>query len=496
MEDLYKVENLSFTYPGETRPALEQVSFSIQAGAFVLVCGASGSGKSTLLRCLKNQDPAAGFVGQNPETQLICDTVYDELAFGIEQTGTEKGLLGEISGYFGLDRLLDRKTDSLSGGEKQMVNLAAVTALKPNTIILDEPAVSLDPIARNSFYTMVTRLNREQGITVILCEHDCQDILGLSDQIILLEKGRCLSSGFDVSLIDCPLVRLGRLLNAEMIPLRMPALRTLVRKNSSCLRTVTAPPILQGDTVQELKNVYFKYDKNAPYILKGLGLRVRKGALLGIAGGNGSGKTTLLKVMTGIYKPFSGKCAGVKGRYLSQDPHKAFLLDLVGEDFADYMKRREILPSELEKFPEYYELYKLYRHKNIYDISGGELQRLAIYKLLLGGADLLLLDEPTKGLDEDCKQLLGRVLQDLARRGVAVVLSTHDMEFIGAYCTEAAFLFDGKLTPPGSAKAFLGDNEFYTTVTVRALREQPHLKGAVCPEDLYREEAQISEASD
>ena len=484
METIYQIENLTFTYPGEEKPALSNVSFSVSAGAFVLVCGDSGSGKSTLLRQLKRMDDQAGFVGQNPETQIVCETVYDELAFGLEQTGKSKSFLGEISGYFGLNNLLDRKTDSLSGGEKQLINLAAVTALKPRVIILDEPAASLDPVSRNAFYAMVGRLNRELGITVILCEHDCQDVLELADQIIYLEEGRCISSGFDVSLVKCPLIQLSRMIKVEPNPLRISALREQYRDKGYLLERKPASKWPSGETILQAKNIYYKYSKNGSYVLKGLNLQVKQGNILALAGGNGAGKTTLLKTMAGIYKPFTGKWKGTLGRYLPQNPHKAFLLDVVEEDFQDYMKNTGILPSAMEEFPDYYELYERYKKRNIYDVSGGELQRLAIYKLLLGKPKLLLLDEPTKGLDVDCKQALGRMLQTLAREGMAIVVATHDMEFVGEFCQEAVFLFDGRGSVPCPLTDFLCKNTFYTTTAVRALRDCAHLQGAVSPTDL------------
>ena len=496
MAYIYQIEKLNFTYPGEERPALFDLSFTIQAGSFVLVCGDSGSGKSTLLRQLKNMNDKAGFVGQNPDTQIVCDTVYDELAFGLEQTGRDKDALGEISGYFGLNGLLDRKTDSLSGGEKQLVNLAAIMVLKPEVIILDEPAASLDPISRDSFYTIVGRLNRELGITVILCEHDCQDVLERADQIVYLEQGRCISSELDVSLVKCPLVQLGNLIRtSERFPLRISELRECFGQKGNAFQKYTNPPFTPGEPVMEVKNVFYKYIKNAPYVLRGLNLQITKGCMMALVGGNGAGKTTLLKIMAGIYRPFTGKCKGSAGRYLPQNPYKAFLLDIVEDDFTDYMKNTGILPETMKNFPEYYDLYLKYRKRNIYDLSGGEAQRLAIYKLLLGKPGLLLLDEPTKGLDYDRKQELGNMLTALVKQGVAVVISTHDMEFTGEFCNEAVFMFDGRVSEPCSVSEFLCGNAFYTTTAVRVLRDCPHLKGAVSAKNLYVKEGIRDETS-
>lgn len=495
MEEIYRIENLNFTYPGEEKPALSGMSFCVKAGAFVLVCGDSGSGKSTLLRQLKKIHMQAGFVGQDPEAQIVCDTVYDELVFGLEQTGRSKRFLGELCGYFGLTKLLDRKTDSLSGGEKQLVNLAAVTALKPDIILLDEPAASLDPVSRSSFYSIVRRLNRELGITVILCEHDCQDVLEDADQILFLQDGRCISSAFDVSLVKCPLIQLGNMIKADPVPLRISSLRERFREREAMLEKRAAPAFHPGETAFWMKNVFYKYTKSGPCILNGLDLQVSKGSIMALAGGNGAGKTTLLKIMAGIYRPFSGKCKGASGRYLPQDAHKAFLLDIVEDDFRDYMKNTGILPETMKEFPGYYDLYCRYRKRNIYDLSGGEVQRLAVYKLLLGKPELLLLDEPTKGLDYDCKEELGRMLQELAEQGMAIVVSTHDMEFTGAFCKEAVFLFDGRVSAPCPAAEFLGEHEFYTTAAVRALRDCPRLKGAVSPKDLFFREGSGDETS-
>ena len=484
METVYQIEQLNFTYPGEKKPALSNVSFSVQAGAFVLVYGDSGSGKSTLLTQMKRLNSRAGFVGQNPETQLICETVYDELAFGLEQTGQDKSFLGEISGYFGLDSLLNRKTDSLSGGEKQLVNLAAVTALKPDVLLLDEPAASLDPVSRHAFYAIVGRLNRELGLTIVLSEHDCQDVLAMATQILVLKDGRLLSNRCDISAVTCPLIQLGQLVQADPLPLQISELREQYRRSGGRLMKRRKPVWQPGTEIAVLKHIYFRYRKNGPFVLNGLDLRIKRGGLLAVAGGNGAGKTTLLKILAGIYKPLSGSRKGTVGRYLPQDPHRAFLLDIVEDDFRDYMKNTGILPETMKEFPAYFELYERYKKRNIYDLSGGELQRLAVFKLLLGKPELLLLDEPTKGLDEGCKQALGQMLRELATDGMAVVISTHDMEFVGDFCHEAAFLFDGRSFEPCPVSEFLGRNAFYTTTAVRALRDCDHLRGAVSVREL------------
>ncbi len=532
---ILEIKNLSFKYNNSTEKALDGVSFEVNDGDFILLCGESGSGKSTLLRLIKNQlapqgeqygeiifdgvplsrvsekDIAMqiGFVMQFPEAQTVADTVYYELAFGLENTGEKNSLIrrrvAEICEAFGLSELYRKKVSELSGGQKQILNLASVMAMSPKLLLLDEPTSRLDPIAEREFLSMLKRINEEFGVTVIISEHRLDGVLKSADKTAILENGKLIF--FDIpekitdrlpqshkmytSLPVC--VRLFSLLGGiGDAPLCDRDGRRYIRENYSnsiraLKRAVTAK---NENTVMEIKDGFFKYEKDGRDILSALSLKIYENETLCILGGNGAGKTTLLKVLCGIKKLYRGslkfKTADKKEKpipkiaLLPQNPQSLFSEDTVQADLAYTAKA---LGYEENAATE--KIKDLARELNIshllfshpYDISGGEQQRAAIAKVLLTDPDILLLDEPTKGMDAYCKNTLAEIIKREKSLGKTVIIITHDIEFAAENADRCALLFDGKITSCESSFDFFSGNLYYTTAVSRMTRD--YYDGAV-----------------
>ena len=380
MEAIFEIQNLTFRYPAGKKNALENISFTVEAGQFLLLFGASASGKSTLLRHLKfltapfgertgkilykgeelSSVPSQrlvseiGFVFQNPDTQMFCERVFDELAFGLSQIGLERSEImrrvGETAAFFGIANLLDRSVDTLSGGQKQLVNLASVTVLRPSVILLDEPTAMLDPVAAANFYAMLYRLNREQGITVILCEHRCEEALLLSDSVLFMEEGRAAVRGPVQQVlkdmwedparrrylpVPLQVLRQQGMLSDGDWPLRVSSLRELfARCKGLSPKAPSTAPLSKKEKTLEAKGLCFRYEKKMPDILRDVSFACHKGEIFALVGGNGSGKTTLLKVLAGILRADCGKVKKEKNAvYLPQNVGLLFLKDTLEADF-------------------------------------------------------------------------------------------------------------------------------------------------------------------
>ena len=554
---------LSFAYPGGLE-VLKELSFGVLAGSRVLLAGATGSGKSTLLRCLKpelaphgkrsgevlvdglsvkefNPQLSAGrigFVMQDPHQQIVMDTVKAELAFGLENLGTPPEIIqrriAEIANYFGIHSWVDRSTSDLSGGEKQLLNLAAVIAMQPRTLLLDEPTVGLDPIASREFLELVQRVNDELGITVILVEHQQEDVLTRMNQVLYLDKGQLAFDGtpreFALWLHESAHANKGALpvasrfylgqpresaVDASEIPLDVREGRWWLWQrvtgdgesdslsDPSCLFLSRGPGSLQQAfahlelteslppeseakqlgslseslspspvtqfPVLEVKNVWYRYSKEGSYILKDLTLAISGGTILGIAGANASGKSTLLSLLAGSYKPQHGKiklASGVHLALLPQDPTALFIWDSVQEELMDHAKTFDYGEAEVSEMLGRMGLTnKVSRHP--FDLSGGEQQKLALAKLLLTNPGVLLLDEPTKGLDALALGELSDILKALSAEGKTVVMVSHDLEFMAATADECLMLFDGTTVGRGPVGDFFTGNMFYTTALQR-----------------------------
>ena len=517
---LVSVENLSFTYAGASSPALRNVSFTVEAGSFTAICGPTGCGKSTLLRLLKKEiaplgektghivlcgeeqealDPkrsaaAVGFVMQKPEEQIVTDKVWHELAFGLENLGMPQreiaARVAETAAYFGIEDWFEQPTTELSGGQKQLLNLAGVIVMQPELLILDEPTAQLDPIAASEFIAALRRLNRELGLTVLIVEHRLEEIVPAADRLFLMEDGRITDSGTPAEVIgrmgETPLFRAmpasARLWQSTgsrgVCPLDVRAgRRYLERHFTNHIRALTFPETEEGEDAPALafSDVWFRYDRNAPDVLRGLTFEVKTGECFAILGGNGSGKTTALSVAAGILKPYAGQIR-VFGKKLKdwrnqslyreclamlpQDVQTVFLCNTVREELAEAGADPMSLPFDLTPF--------LDRHP--YDLSGGEQQLAALGKVLASKPRLLLLDEPTQGLDAGMKERLLDLLRKLRADGMTIVTVTHDVEFAASFADRCVLFFRGEAVSSGTPRELFSKNSFYTTAAARMTR--------------------------
>ncbi len=508
---LLEVRDLSFAYPNAPQKALDKVSFALARGEFVTLCGATGSGKSTLMRLLKKElqplgslegeilydgkkledlDGALsasriGYVCQRPDEQIVCDKVWHELAFGLENLGLENGLIrrrvSEIACYFGMEPWFEEKVSALSGGQKQMLNLASVMVMQPEVLLLDEPTAQLDPIQASEFINTVRRLNREFGLTVLLIEHRLEEALERSDRLMALKNGR---------LIACAPVRealkeIGR--QEDMVPYLPAATRLCLKlglkdacpvsaKEGRALiekrykRDVTALPgedrAPSGKPALEFENVYFRYSRDGKDALKDLSFRAYENEVFCLLGGNGSGKTTLLSCAAGLRRPYAGtvRVFGKKIRqYKNQslyDGCVALLPQDVQTVFLRATVREELEGACLQDLP--FDLTGL-MDRHPYDLSGGQQQLVALARALMAKPRLLLMDEPTKGLDPDTKLRFEDVVRSLKARGIAVLCVTHDVEFAARVSDRCAMMFMGEVTSCDLPRRFFAGNSFYTT---------------------------------
>lgn len=519
--EIIGIRSLTFKYPGSSVNALESIDLSVASGEFVLLCGSSGSGKSTLLRHLKaalspkgersgdvlycgkpleeiserTQAQQIGFVGQDPEAMIVTDKVRHELAFGLESLGENSSVIrrrtAEMAEFFGISHLYDRSVTELSGGQKQLLALASAMTLRPSLLILDEPTAQLDPIAAHEFISAVARVNRELGITVIVSEHRTEDVFPYADRLICLENGRLILDTDPRSVSPDSVSEQLRLILPVPSRIWLACKGTgecplSVADGRKWLSSTVSEPLSithekqpsEGEPVAAAHGVSFRYERSSPDVLSHLDLEIRRGELIGILGSNGSGKSTLLKVLTGIRKPY---CGSVKKNgnvlMMPQHPVSLFVCDTLYDDL------REVCTDD-KRISETAALCRLggLLKRHPYDLSGGELQRAALAKLLLADPDILLLDEPTKGTDPLFKQRFALILKKLCEQGRAVVIVSHDVEFCAENCTRCSMLFGGELLGDAPAFEFFGNNCFYTTAASRMASSL--IEGAVTAEDV------------
>ena len=522
------IQNLTFSYPGADTPVLQDINLTVRQGEYIAVCGRSGSGKTTLLRHLKSvltpygqrsgsilfgdtpleqvpqikQAGQIGYVMQNPQEQIVTDKVWHELAFGLESVGcdtaTMRTRVAEMACYFGIQDWFHKDVAILSGGQQQLLNLASIMAMQPEVLILDEPTSQLDPIAASDFLNTVRKINLELGTTVIITEHRLEDILHAADRVLVMEDGR-------VTALDTPRT-VGQLLWQQNNPMfaAMPTpvqvfyraggeggCPLTVREGRSWLgnalpeqpqyTSLPAPaPVEETASALELQNVWFRYERNSQDVLRGVEIAVPSGCIHAIVGGNGAGKSTFLKAICGSCKPYRGKVTVFGKNYTSykagelfnnclamlpQDPKSLFVKSTVREDLQEICEEEGRI-GELAALCQIDML--LDRHP--YDLSGGEQQRAALAKALLTNPKLLLLDEPTKGIDCFFKETLAEILCKLKKSGVTVVMVSHDVEFCAKYADQVSMFFDGQVLTTHTPRTFFGGNSFYTTAANRMSR--------------------------
>lgn len=520
--EIVSVKNLSFRYPDSDKDVLKDLNFSLSCGEFVTLCGLSGCGKSTLLRQLKTvlapngikkgeilfngknledidrriQSEEIGFVGQSPENQIVTDKVWHELAFGLENLGLDTSSIrsrtAETASFFGIQNWFEKNTSELSGGQKQLLNLASVMIMQPKILILDEPASQLDPIAAGEFLSAVVKINRELGITVFMTEHRLEDIIPYSDRIFVMEEGHLTIDDTPYNGALTLKNRNNKMFYAMPSPMRIWA--NVPNSGEKCPLTVsegrvwlenyarinTVSQIQKKDeTIHktrpslELNEVFFRYEKNAPDVLKGVSLKAYPGELLAVMGGNGTGKSTMLSLITGANRPYRGDICinGQKAEkidnlfdnllgVLPQNPQAVFTEKTVFEDLCE-MKKGNV--EEVLKLCELEDK----KSAHPYDLSGGEQQRAALAKVLLTNPKILLLDEPTKGMDALFKRRFACILKSLLERGVTIVMVSHDIEFCASYADRCALFFNGAVAAENTPVEFFRNNSFYTTSASR-----------------------------
>ena len=460
-----EVRGLSFAYPGADAAVLEGLDWSVPQGAFALLVGGTGSGKSTLLSLLKpeiaptgdlagelrvlgegvaSMDVRAsagrvGYVFQDPENQIVCETVWHEMAFGLENLGLARDEMrrrvAETSYFFGLEDWLHRDTDTLSGGRKQLLSLAAVLALRPRVLLLDEPTSQLDPVAEKNFLHALFRVNRELGCTVVVATHQPRPMLEYATCAYRIEGGR---------------VR-------EVADLASLGGREGLLTLDSCRPVQGAAP----GTVA-IREGWFRYDRASGWVLRGLDVAFSAGTVHAIVGGNGCGKSTMLSVLAKTAKLQRGRMVrgAASAALLPQNPKALLVAETVHDELMEWASTCGYDEAAAQEQAARLGLAGL-EARHPYDLSGGQRQLLALAKLLLIGPELLLLDEPTKGLDLASRRIIARALRDHAQAGGMVIMATHDLDFAEQVSDDIAMMFDGEIACMEPPADFFADNVFY-----------------------------------
>lgn len=535
--ECFEIKDLSFSYPERENKALDHIDLKIEQGEFVVLCGRSGCGKSTLMRHLKPvlsphgkkegqisfygtplneidfraQSSQIGYVLQNPDNQIVTDKVWHELSFGLESLGEDNRTIrlrvAEMASYFGIQGWFRKDVNDLSGGQKQLLNLASIMAMQPLVLLLDEPTSQLDPIAASDFLETIRKINREVGTTVIITEHRLEDVFPYADRVIVMEKGTIIANDTPRAVgrqlkdcenpmfhalpspmriyagvendLECPLtVREGRNWLSELVDGKELRERAVVDDKK----------MEDAEPVVEMKEIWFRYEKDAPDVVKGVSVKIPANKIFCIVGGNGTGKSTTLKLLTGILTPYRGKVI-IRGKnirkykgnelfehnlaMLPQNPQALFVKKTVKEDLLEMLRHESLTEEEKEqRIADMAELVDItdLLDQHPYDISGGEQQRAALAKVLLIEPKILLLDEPTKGLDNYFKFKFASILKKLNEKGVSVIMVSHDIEFCASYGDSCSMFFDGDIVTTDTPNRFFSGNSFYTTSANRLSR--------------------------
>ena len=455
-------DDVTFRYPGSRGDVLSGVSMAVPAGAFALLVGGTGSGKSTLLSLAKPQiapagdragqvrvfgrpvddlDGAAacevGYVFQDPDNQIVCDSVWHEMAFGLENLGTPQGEMrrrvAEASYFFGMGPWFHSDTDALTGGRKQLLALASTLVMQPRVLLLDEPTAQLDPIAARNFLHALFRVNRELGCTVVVATHEPE---------LMADYATCA-----FELVD------GAVRAVENLG-RFKCEATLAERGALC--DANAPAAVSA------RGAWFRYGRDDDWVLRGLDLEVRQGEVHALVGGNGCGKSTLLALIAGTRRAQRGEVrSAISAKaMLPQDPKALFAEERVDEELMEWAHIGGYGADEVQAMMG--ELGLADRAGlHPYDLSGGQRQMLALGKLLLVHPRLLLLDEPTKGLDRTARERVAGMIEAARRDGVTVIVSTHDLAFVRRVADRVSLMFDGELACTETVGEFFRNNLFY-----------------------------------
>ncbi len=539
--EILRVDNLEFSYPNKSKKALDKINFTVEEGDFVLICGESGCGKSTLLRHLKPElspygkksgdiyyynknineylqiETASqiGYVLQNLDAQLVTDKVWHELAFGLENLGLDTQTIrirvAEMASFFGIQKWFRKDVSELSGGQKQLLNLASIMVMQPKILILDEPTSQLDPIASKDFIDTLVRINKELSTTIIITEHNLEEIFSIADKVIVIEDGKIIANNNPRNIVEVLSNKSHNMFKALPTPNKIYySLKEDINNNLTCPLTVKEGKKwitdnfedikinkiekeesfenANNDIVIEVKDLYFKYQRNAEPILRNISFKVYKGEIYTILGGNGTGKTTTLGIISKQLKLQRGKVIinnkdlkkyNNKSLYkenlamLPQNPQSLFVHETLRSDLEEVLILRNIdkekIKEDIDKVSKLLNIVDLLEN-HPYDLSGGELQRAGLAKIMLLNPSIILLDEPTKGLDAHHKEDIANVLIKLKERGLTLVIVSHDIEFSARYSDRCAMFFDGTVVSESSPRKFFNGNSFYTTVANRISR--------------------------
>lgn len=536
--EIIKVKNLSFAYNGSDHNILEDINFTVNKGEFIILYGPSGCGKTTLLKLMKKEmipkgrikgellykghniselnsrQSAAeiGYVMQNPESQIVTDKVWHELAFGLENLGESNAVIrrktAEISSIFGINKWFRNETDKLSGGQKQLLNLASVMILSPELLLLDEPVSQLDPFSASAFTDMLLRFNREYGITVIIAEHNLENIYSFADKIAVIDKNKLRYFGIPrtccvffskneqiVEGLPLPSKIYHKFGIQTSCPINIREAKDFIQKY--CPNNIKKIEIklteINNPYCIELKNIFFRYEKKSEDIIKNLELKIKEGEIYAIVGGNGSGKTTLLSIILGQNTPYSGKVL-IKGKkkssysdiaYIPQNPVILFTEETIKEDLLNFAVRcgiqKAIAPNVINHLCRKLDIINIINN-HPYDLSGGEIQKAALAKIMIKNPNILLLDEPTKGIDAWSKKEFISILKNLSKDGKTIILVTHDNEFAAEISDRCGLLFDGLIISEDNTREFYSHNDFYTTSASRITKG--YFDNAITLEDI------------
>lgn len=568
MANIIEIQDLCFAYPKEEIRALDHIDLKIEEGEFIVLCGKSGCGKSTLLTHLKTpltphgrrkgqilfdgqiiseidnreQTQRIGYVLQNPDNQIVTDKVWHELAFGLESLGYStpdiRIRVAEMASYFGIQDWFYKNVAELSGGQKQLLNLASIMAMHPDLLVLDEPTSQLDPIAASDFLETVKKIHRDLGMTIVLTEHRLEEVFPAADRVIVMDQGKIYAVGSPEEIGEVLRKADHEMFLAMPVPMQVYAkvnhekrivgdsdlkpdqdllCPITVRDGRQWLEKICrargiepADRKITGsqeqdkpkkkekkeDVILDSRELWFRYEKDLPDVVKGASFKIRRGEFYCLLGGNGTGKSTTLSLICRLRKPYRGKILldgkdirkysdmelfrGYLG-VLPQNPQSLFVKKTVEEELyemiggskekknAEYhikMKKREAI----EGIAAVTHLTGIL-HRHPYDLSGGEQQRLALAKILLLRPKLLLLDEPTKGLDAYFKQEFAEILDLLKEQGVTIFMISHDIEFCAAHADRCGLFFDGNIVVSGEPREFFAGNNFYTTAANRMARK-------------------------
>lgn len=543
---IIEIKGLHFSYE-EGSSVLNGINLQVEEGQFVVLAGQSGCGKSTLLKLLKpelapeglirgdiyyndvamtahpSKTTAAeiGFVMQNPDSQIVTDKVWHELAFGLENIGldtqTIRRRVAEMANYFGIHKWFHENTVQLSGGQKQLLNLASVLVMQPKVLLLDEPTAQLDPIAASEFIHTLRTLHQELGLTIIMIEHRLEEVLAIADQVVLLDDGRIIYDGLPEQLplhlpkshpmrkaLPTP-TKIFLEMDVDNVPLTVRQGQQLLKGKVKQYSVLKETEYVTSDCVLQAKNVFFRYEKAGKAILHNFSYQLHKGEIASIVGGNGSGKTTAMQVLAGLFEAQKGEILLYDKRLkkyksdtlyqqifavMPQDPKLLFVEKTVQVELEEMAQQFKIPAERIATIIDELQLQHLLdRHP--YDLSGGEQQTVAFAKMLLRAPQILLLDEPTKGLDAHAKERLGQRLRKLQATGMTILVVTHDLEFVAKYSDRCSMFFDGGIVSEGTPRAFFSGNHFYTTAAYRMSRQL--IENAILWEDVVKVCKQIND---